>query len=78
MPNHNSVANMTEEERITFGKVITRGVLLSFGQGSWAVSDEWNRLTRVRFIRLEQWSRDFGGGKATVPRSQVEPAASNE
>ncbi|KAM7201762.1 hypothetical protein V8F20_004723 [Naviculisporaceae sp. PSN 640] len=65
MPNHNSVANMTQEEKEAFGKVITRGMLLSFGTGAWAASDEWDHLLGKghKYKSHEMFLREFWKGK---------------
>ena len=65
MPNHNSVANMTQEEKEAFGKVITRGMLLSFVTGAWSASDEWNQLVAKghRFKSHESFLRTFWKGR---------------
>lgn len=65
MPNHSSAANMTQEEKEAVGKVIMRGILLSFGTGAWAVSNEWNQLVARghRFKSHESFLRGFWKGK---------------
>ncbi|KAK5662281.1 hypothetical protein OQA88_8187 [Cercophora sp. LCS_1] len=65
MPNHNSVAHMTEEEKLALGKTITRGTLLSFGTGTWKASNEWNKLVGKdhKFKTYESFLTEFWAGK---------------
>ncbi|KAK3313980.1 hypothetical protein B0H66DRAFT_630271 [Apodospora peruviana] len=63
MPNHNSVANMTQEEREAFGKVITKGMLLSFGTGAWKAADEWNRLVGGKYKSHKSFLEEIWAGK---------------
>ncbi|GAB1318729.1 hypothetical protein MFIFM68171_08939 [Madurella fahalii] len=59
-PNHASLGNMTQEERDAFGRVITRGVLLSFGTRAFSVSAEWNNIfPDIRFGRVDQFLYEF-------------------
>ncbi|KAK3990987.1 hypothetical protein QBC44DRAFT_56001 [Cladorrhinum sp. PSN332] len=63
-PNHTSASNMTQEERDAFGRVITRGVLLSFASGAFSVTGEWNRLfPGTRFGETEEFLSWFWRGR---------------
>jgi hypothetical protein len=47
-----------------FSKMIMRGVLLSFGQGAWTVTDEWNRLLPdYKFVQAEDFLKEVWGSK---------------